>query len=753
MLRFKGFPGVFVSALMLAFACAGGNLKAQNNLIVTGDYWTYWQWGFEPDPSWAQPEYFDFDWDYGPSPLGFGEPVIATTLQPGIMTAYFRTYLELPQAPTAPLRVRILRDDGIVLYVNGWEVFRDNLPPGQVDESTPALQGVEAVSYLETSIDSAFFIAGYNVIAAEVHQQTIASGDLVFDLQLSHTSGPPARVVAITEPENNATVGGGTDVAIRAVAGPAEEVASVTFYEGGNVLGTDQESPYETVWRPPQAGDYILRAVALFDDSTSRTSAPVSLTVAGLNRMLRGPYLQIGTPTSVIVKWRTQFPSDSVVRYGLSPGNLDRTAQVGALATDHEVPVTGLSPGTKYYYSIGSAGSTEAGGPGYFFVTSPPGPKPTRIWVIGDSGRSTQAALDVWLAYSNYTAARYTDVWLMLGDNAYELGRDDEYQRGMFDKYHGIQRQTPVWPTIGNHDFDPVYFDIFTLPRNAEAGGVASGVENYYSFDYGDIHFVCLGGYYSGGRLSNEVMCTWLKADLQANTKKWLIAYWHQPPYTKGSHDSDWESDLIEMRENAVPILESYGVDMVLAGHSHCYERSYLLHGHYGFSWELETDMLLNSGSGRADDTGPYVKQTSGAMAEKGTVYVVAGSSGHATFGSVDHEAMYIGYLRMGSLILDIDGDTLQGTFLRENGQIDDYFTLIKGGTVVRIVDLSIEEGTATLSWTSIMGRTYQLEFTSNLAAGWTPAGDPIEATGSVTFAGHVTGGVPRGFYRVIQVD
>ena len=79
-------------------------------------------------------------------------------------------------------------------------------------------------------------------------------------------------------------------------------------------------------------------------------------------------------------------------------------------------------------------------------------------------------------------------------------------------------------------------------------------------------------------------MLTWRENDLAETTQKWIIAYWHHPPYTKGSHNSDSESRLVDMRENALPILESSGVDLVLSGHSHSYERSYQLHGHYGTS-------------------------------------------------------------------------------------------------------------------------------------------------------------------------
>jgi len=658
----------------------------------------------------------------------------------------------LDAPPAGPLTVRVRRDDGVIVYINGLEVFRDNMPDGPVDYNTPAVTAVEANGYLEFTVDDPFyFFTGYNVISAEVHQHDLFSSDLVFDLQMS--SGPPPRAVAITSPANNTTVGPGTDLTITASASPDNEVVAVDFYEGTNLLAHDQQAPYQAVLPAGTQSNYVLRAVALFSDSTSLTSAPVRVSVATSLSVVRGPYLQMGTPKSIVVKWRTDFASDSVVRYGLS-ADLDRNARVSTTTTEHEVPLANLSSDTKYFYSIGSSSSMLASGVDYFFVTSPAGPKPTRIWVIGDSGTGFSAAHDVYLSYQDFTGSRYTDLWLMLGDNAYGSGTDAEYQYGMFNMYPELLRQTVVWSTIGNHDFSPAYFDIFTLPRNGEAGGVPSGVENYYSFDYGAIHFVCLGGYYSGSRLSNGVMCTWLKADLEANTNKWLIAFWHQPPYTMGSHNSEREFDLVEMRENAVPILESYGVDLVLCGHSHVYERSYLLHGHYGFTNTFQWSMVLDAGSGRMDETGPYVKQTSGADAEKGTVYVVAGSSGwNAGCCNGVHPVMYKSLAVMGSLVLDVDGDALNATFLRDNGAVDDYFTLVKNDTNLRIVDFSIKNGTATLSWTSIPGKYYRLEVSSNLAGQWTPAGDDILASNEITGASHATAGARQLFYRVVQVD
>jgi len=755
--QFKGrrlFPFVL---LFIATVSEVTSVRGQSDVIVTGDSWAYWDRGSEPDPEWISPIYADdLNWDAGPSPLGFGEPYIATPLQTEteIMAGYFRHRFTLQTIPSQSAILRVRRDDGVIVYLNGIEIFRNNMPAGPASYDTPALNIVEASSYLETTIDPSVFVSGENVLAAEVHQFFLISSDLVFDLQLQRVDGPPQKRVVITRPTNNTAIAPNSNVTITADASPTGEVVRVEFYLDDDLLEIDQQAPFEALWQNASVGDYILRAIAAFTDSTTRTSAPVRITVGGSERVARGPYLQMGTPTGLFVKWRTDYASDSLVRFGPTPANLNQTAHVTTVTTDHEVPLAGLSPDTKYYYSIGSSTSLHGSGDDYFFVTSPPQPKPARVWVIGDSGTGSSQARDVWLSYSNYTRGRYTDLWLMLGDNAYGGGTDEEYQRGMFDIYPDILRQTVVWPTIGNHDASPAYFDIFTLPRNGEAGGVASGVENYYSFDYGNIHFICLGGYHSGSRLTNGAMCTWLKADLEANTNKWLIAFWHQPPYTKGSHNSDTEGDLIEMRQNAVPILESYGVDLVLCGHSHVYERSYLMRGHYGHSSTFEPSMLLDAGSGRIDDTGAYVKQTEGASAYHGTIYVVAGSSGWIT-GShgLDHPAMYISWLRMGSLVLDIDGDTLEGTFLRENGDIDDYFTLIKAGNVVRVVNVTRNQGTTTLTWTSRPGRHYRLEFTTSLTAAWMPIGAEIEADGHLTTTTHSAGSASRGFYRVLQTD
>lgn len=402
----------------------------------------------------------------------------------------------------------------------------------------------------------------------------------------------------------------------------------------------------------------------------------------------RGPYLQLATPTSVVVRWRTDAASTTRVCYGASPTSLSSCIDAGTKTPEHEVTVSGLAPNTTYYYSIGTTTQGLGGGDlNHFFVTSPePGtPQPTRIWAIGDSGTANANAKAVRDAYLSFTGARGTDVWLMLGDNAYPLGTDSDYQAAVFDIYPALLRQTFLSPALGNHDLYSAdspsqtgpYFDMFTLPANAEAGGVPSGTEAYYSFDYGNIHFIALDSYETNASSTGPMM-TWLRDDLQSNTQPWIIAFWHHPPYSKGGHDSDTSNHLKKMREKVLPTLEAGGVDLVLAGHSHSYERSFLIDGHYGTSDTFTAGMKKDGGDGRVDGTGEYQKSALAPVPNEGTVYVVAGSSGKTGHGSLNHPAMFISLNMLGSIVVDVDGNRLDAIFLDSTGATRDHFSIVK---------------------------------------------------------------------------
>ena len=581
-------------------------VRAQSSVLVAaGSTWRYLDDGANQGTVWRGPAFNDSGWKAGNAQLGYGDGDEATVVGYGgdagakHVTTYFRRSFSVANpAALGSLTLRMLVDDGAVVYVNGVEVFRTNLPSGTISYTTlasAAIFGADESVYVSATVSPAVLVAGVNVIAAEVHQSEPTSSDLSFDLEL--VSGAS---VAVT----------------------------------------------------------------------------------------RGPYLQLGTPDSIVVRWRTSSPVIGRVEFGTAPGAVTGTVQESSARTDHEVRLAGLTPATVYYYSIGTPTQTLAGDSTFRFRTSPPrgSTRPTRVWVVGDSGTADANARSVRDAYSSFTGSRETDLWLMLGDNAYNDGLDHEYQAAVFNTYPAMLRRTVLWPAYGNHDgygADSAsntgpYYDIFTLPEAGEAGGVASGTEAYYSFDYANIHFVALESFETD-RSPGGPMLTWLRADLAANTQPWVIVFFHHPPYSKGSHDSDWEIELVEMRQNALPILESFGVDLVLAGHSHAYERSFLIDRHYGDSSTFNATMKTDGGNGRSDGSGAYRKPTYGMAPHQGAVYVVAGTSGKISGGTLDYPAMYRSEAVLGSLVLDVDGNRLDVTFVDNAGGRRDWFTIEKG--------------------------------------------------------------------------
>lgn len=414
------------------------------------------------------------------------------------------------------------------------------------------------------------------------------------------------------------------------------------------------------------------------------------MNVAGsVTSLTRGPYLQSGTPTSLRIRWRTSTPTDSRVRIGLDPSSLTTVIGAAPLVTEHDLLVSGLAAESTWYYSVGSSTQTLAGGDaGHLFRTPPPAgtSRPMRFWVLGDSGTANAAQARVRDAFLAWNGSHRVDAWIMLGDNAYSSGTDAEYQAGLFDVYPTMLAKSVLWPTLGNHDGISAdsatqsgpYYDIFSLPKSGEAGGMPSGTEAYYSFDQGNIHFVCLESNETD-RSPGGAMLTWLAADLAATSRDWVVAFWHHPPYSKGSHDSDTETQLVEMRQNALPILEAAGVDLVLTGHSHSYERSFFIDGHYGVSSTFNDSYKKQAGGGREAIDGAYRKSAVGPLSHSGAVYVVAGSSGQTSGGALNHPAMFVSADALGSMALDVDGNRLDAVMVDDSGVVRDRFTLIKG--------------------------------------------------------------------------
>jgi hypothetical protein len=431
-------------------------------------------------------------------------------------------------------------------------------------------------------------------------------------------------------------------------------------------------------------------------------------------QLTRQPYLQAVSQSSVVVAWQTDLSvgARSVVRYGTSHENLSASASDNAVTAasnpsvrNHAVLIGGLLAGTRYYYDVATEGGSVLAGPSseHFFVTAPPTGARTAFsfWVVADAGTNAADQLAVRDAMLALTASDPPDLFLQVGDMAYPNGTDAAFTSATFGVYASTLVHTPLFTAVGNHEASDgssdsptqtgPYFEAFAPPIGGEAGGAPSGTEAYYSFDYGMVHFIVLDSDDSSVEPGSSQM-TWLAADLDAigQSQQWVIAAFHHPPFSKGSHDSDVLGDsggrMTRMREQVLPVLEARGVDLVLSGHSHSYERSYLLSRAYGrgpapafptppFAALLAADAIVNTGDGHVD--GAY-KKGGGRVAHGGTVYVVAGHGGASLGGPLGHPVMRYSELLHGSLLVEVSERTLRARNVRSDGSIADEVTLQK---------------------------------------------------------------------------
>ena len=417
---------------------------------------------------------------------------------------------------------------------------------------------------------------------------------------------------------------------------------------------------------------------------------PTQIWLDGFYSGVREPYLQMMSSNAVTIRWQSKTEFAGVVHYGIKADQLNKTQTEKNVGEEHEIRLTGLQPATKYFYSVGDQNQETFKGENFWFKTSPAmnsvKNERVRFWVTGDQGYPNIIQYEVrdsainWAKQNPRTEKNnpFFDFWLTTGDNAYRSGSNEQFQAGFFEPYKNILRNTPVWPAYGNHDSRRwVFFDIFSFPENAESGGVASGTEHYYSFDYANIHIVMLDTEASDLDEDGD-MLTWLKKDLAENKQQWLVAVSHHPPYTKGSHDSDnkWRSGgrLNATRENVLPILEQAGVDLVLSGHSHMYERSALINCHYGLADSFNSEFIRDNSKKSI-----YRKKANKLAAYNGTVYAVVGSSSKVNDGPLDHPALPYSFKQSGSMIVDVNKNKLKAYFINKDGVVIDKFEIIKG--------------------------------------------------------------------------
>ena len=311
----------------------------------------------------------------------------------------------------------------------------------------------------------------------------------------------------------------------------------------------------------------------------------------------------------------------------------------------------GLQPNTRYYYKIYVDEEDLLPDQTLSFQTAPPpgSDTPFSFIAFGDYGNDTvsQRRLRDQMLRDSFHFI------LTTGDNTYENGAYREFDTNVFQIYPTLFSRVPLFPILGNHDYyadlAASYLDIFDLPPNAWR---SQDRERYYSFDYGNVHFVALDTdrpMWVDDAVADDDIFDWLRYDLAHTTQRWKIVAMHVPAYSTGFHRHD--SELIS-QPKLPPIFDAYGVDLVLSGHDHTYQRSYPLRG----------GQITPSAQG-------------------GVVYVVSGAGSAASYPCEQADWLATAYCsRTYGLYsrITVNGNTLQVEAVDEWSLIRDSFTISK---------------------------------------------------------------------------
>lgn len=370
----------------------------------------------------------------------------------------------------------------------------------------------------------------------------------------------------------------------------------------------------------------------------------------------RRPYLQSVTARSATIAWTTFDGAHTRLRLAepQAPGAIEiesvresfpatRTGDAVDY-TAHVVDLNRLRPATEYCYEILDGDTVLATGLSFRTAPAPTG-RPVRMLVFGDSGTGVPGQLQL----RDRMLERRYDLFLHLGDIAYPTGTFDQYERFFFDVYWDLLHAVPVFPAVGNHDILTAggrpYLDVYYLFEDTLR---PADRERYYSFDWDDIHLVSLDSnpemLATVSEEAQDDMLDWLRADLAASRATWKIAFFHHPAYSSGPHGSTWQ-----VQSMILPILEENGVDLVLNGHDHDYERSVPI-------WQGAPAL---PGDRRA------------------ITYVVAGAGGGTLYGTVPGWfTATTDWMNFSFLDLEIAGCTATGRAITASGDEIDAFTL-----------------------------------------------------------------------------
>lgn len=404
--------------------------------------------------------------------------------------------------------------------------------------------------------------------------------------------------------------------------------------------------------------------------------------------LVRMPYLQSVLTTKASILWTTLEAGNGTAT--ITGGSTSRTVAASRRLFSttstrltfpfyqYQADFTDLSPDTAYSYSIGVNGQTLAGGPGLLSFRTANTSTKFSFLAMGDSGQDTPEQLAL---VKLMLAEKDIRFFLHNGDLSYPQGDYVNYEDSYFGKNAALMSQLCFYVASGNHDYvygEVPFMSVHSFPKSAvPVPAVHQGL--YYSFDWGHIHFSTIDSNRLNIPGESDQMLSWLDQDLNATDKYWRIIMLHHTPYPTGHHLGDDICNLAHDRVN--PIAERNGVQFVIAGHEHGYERTV----------SLISDTAVSGG--------------------RGITYLTTGGGGAYLHDVGIQPQTAVALSTFHYTRIDVDGATLSLRAIGTDGAEIDHFSLTPSAVLTQVVsaaDYSANVSNGALI--SIFGRNLAVE-------------------------------------------
>ena len=338
------------------------------------------------------------------------------------------------------------------------------------------------------------------------------------------------------------------------------------------------------------------------------------------------PYIQPTGPDEMTISWETSHYAKGKVESGLIKDGFTNTFEDEKRSIFHKIKIPNLETNSEYIYRVKCEGEiTET----KTFKTRKTADESFRFAVWSDN----QTHYDKHKMLCDRFSEMESDFAVSIGDIVADELDYSGFNKQFFHPAEALIGKTPFHVTIGSHEQNSYWFyKYFPQP------------ENYYSFDYGNTHFIILDTSITALYYPGSAQYNWLVDDLSshaAGDAKWRIVFVYRPPYSQGGNNSNYDGE-VNTRIWLVPIFEKLGVDLVLSGHTHNYERGEL----------------------------------------NGITYIITGGGG----GKLDHFEQNWDFMNKYAAVhhgcvIEVDGDALKIKSIEtESGKIIDEWSLDKSG-------------------------------------------------------------------------